>query len=281
MISAFDALALTALGLFGLVFGSLANVIIWRVPRGESIVAPRSRCPVCGHLIRWYDNIPVASWVLLRGQCRDCRAAISGRYPLVEALSGLLWLAAGLRFGYTASTIVSAVLFYLLLVLSFIDLDTYRLPNPIVGVLAVVGILAPAMSQLTGAAAGPLVGTAADGVFSSPLLAAVAGCALGAGVSAAIAGLYAAVRGRTGLGAGDVKLLGGIGLFTGPYVLMALGVGSIVGSIVGIVAAARSREPAATHRVPFGPFLAVGCVVTVLWGPALWGWYLGLVGQGF
>jgi leader peptidase (prepilin peptidase)/N-methyltransferase len=268
---------LATLTLSGLVFGSFANVVIWRVPRGESVVSPGSHCPSCEHAIAWYDNVPVLSWVLLRARCRACGEPISWRYPLVEGMSGALWFAAGVRFGVSVEAIVCAVLFFLLLALTFIDLDTYRLPNVLVATLAAVGAAAAVASQVTGIRAAPLVGLAAEGLLAQPAVAAVAGCALGAGVSALIAAAYGAVRDRAGLGAGDVKLLGAMGLFTGPYVLMALAAGSVVGAVAGLVAATRSGESVAAYRIPFGPFLAFGCVATVLAGPQAWAWYLALL----
>lgn len=266
------------LALFGLLFGSFANVVIWRLPRGESLVSPGSHCPRCGRPIRWYDNVPVVSWLVLRGRCRDCGEPIKWRYPLVEALSAALWALAGVRFGATAATAAAVVLFYLLLVLTFIDLDTFRLPNPLVGALAVVGLMGAIYSQVSGVVAAPLIGVAREGILSNPLAAAGAGLLLGAGVTSAIAAVYGAARGKTGLGAGDVKLLGAMGIFLGPYVLMALMIGSVLGAVVGIVAARRSGESLAAHKVPFGPYLAAGCVVTVLAGPGLWTAYLRLLG---
>jgi leader peptidase (prepilin peptidase)/N-methyltransferase len=268
---------LTSITVFGLLFGSLANVVIWRVPRGESIVSPGSHCPSCGQAIAWYDNVPVLSWLLLRGRCRACGDAISWRYPLVESICGALWLAAGLRFGMSAEAAVCAALFFLLTVLSFIDLDTYRLPNVLVATLAALGTAAALASQFTGVRAAPLVGVAPDGLLAQPALAALAGCALGAGLSALVAAAYSALRDRAGLGAGDIKLLGAMGLFAGPYVIMVLSLGSVVGAVAGTAAAVRSRESLATHRLPFGPCLALGCVATVLAGPQMWAWYLSLL----
>ncbi len=267
-----------SLAFFGLLFGSFANVVIWRVPRGESIVSPGSRCPACGHPVRWYDNVPIASWLVLGGRCRDCGAPISGRYPLVELLSGVLWASAALRFGPSWRTVACVVLFYLLLILAFIDIDTRRLPNVLVGVLAGLGLVGAAFSQLTEAGMVPLVGAARAGVFAMPLVASLAGAVLGMGLSGGIAGAYGALRGRSGLGAGDVKLLGAMGLFIGGYVLVALFAGSLVGAIAGIVGARRSGGELSTHSIPFGPFLAMGGVIAVMVGPWLWHGYLGLLG---
>jgi len=265
-----------SLGLFGLLFGSFANVLIWRFPRGESVASPGSHCPVCEHPIRWYDNVPLVSWLVLRGRCRDCATPISPRYPLVELLSGLLWAAAGVRFGPSVQSLACVVLFYTLLVLTFIDLDTFRLPNAIVATLAIAGLFGAVASQLSGVPIAPLA-AAGTGLLAQPLVSALLGASLGAGISGGIAGLYGLLRGRTGLGAGDVKLLGAMGLFLGPYVVLALFVGSVAGAVGGLIDAARSGESASTHRVPFGPYLAFGGVVTALTGPAAWAWYLSLL----
>lgn len=266
-----------SLGLFGLLFGSFANVLIWRFPRGESVAFPGSHCPICDHAIRWYDNIPLISWLILRGRCRDCSAPISARYPLVELLSGVLWLAAGMRFGFTAQSLLCAGFFYTLLVLTFIDLDTFRLPNAIVGTLALAGTLAAVIAQLTGMPLTPLLHVAAEGWLSHPIVSALTGAALGAGLSGGLAFAYGRARGRSGLGMGDVKLLGAIGIFLGPYVLLTLFAGSILGVIGGIVDANRTGESTAAHRIPFGPYLAAGSVLTTLAGPAIWAWYLSLL----
>jgi leader peptidase (prepilin peptidase)/N-methyltransferase len=266
--------------LFGALFGSFANVVVWRFPRGESVVSPGSRCPVCGHAVRWFDNVPVFSWLVLRARCRDCGTSISGRYPLVETLSALLWLSAGLAFGFTWRAAACVVLFYGLLILSFIDLDTLRLPNTLVASLALAGAVGAAVSQWAGADAVPLVGLGNAGVWASPVFISVLGAAIGAGTSGLIAGVYVLVRGRTGLGMGDVKLLAAIGFFTGPYVLAGLAIGSMVGAVVGVFSALRAGESVSSFRVPFGPFLAAGSVAAVLCGPWLWQSYLRLLGMG-
>ena len=267
---------LVALLVFGLIFGSLANVVIWRFPRGESLSSPGSHCPKCGHDVRWYDNIPVVSWLALRGRCRDCGEPISPRYPAVELLSGLLWLAAGLAFGVSGTTVFAIVLFYLLLVLAFIDLDTKRLPNPIVLALAVVGLVGAAVSQAVGVTLCPVVGVAREGWLSGPLVAALFGAALGGGVTLGIALLYRSVRGADGLGMGDVKLMAAMGLYLGSYSLLALVLGSLLGTIA--VLPALGRGASGKTRIPFGPFLALGGVLAALLGPALWAWYSGVIG---
>lgn len=271
---------LVCLGAFGLLFGSFANVLIWRVPRGESIVSPPSHCTKCGHDIRWYDNVPVFSWLLLRGGCRDCGAPISPRYPVIELASGALWVAAGWVWGITPAAPLAIVFLYMLLVLSAIDIDTRRLPTPLVAVVGGAGLAAAVAAQLTGLPFGPLIGIAATGWLSHPLAASLVGFAAGAGTSIAIALLYRAVRGRDGLGFGDVRLLGAMGLVLGPFVLLAYALGNIIGVLVSVphMLLSTSEGPLSSRSIPFGPFLAVGGVITALWGPAIWVWYLGLLG---
>ena len=262
--------------LFGLLFGSFANVVIWRVPRGESIASPGSHCPRCEASIAWYDNVPVLSWLALRARCRSCGAPIPARYPVVEAASGLLFAVAAIKFGTSWTAIVAMALFWFLLVLSVIDLDTMRLPNSLVGTLAGIGLIAAVAGQVTGAHLAPLVGMPGSGWLAAPIPVALLGALIGLAVSGGLAGLYALVRGRRGLGMGDVKLLAVLGMFLGAYVVMCMFLGSLLGMIVGLLAA-RGRSAAET-KIPFGPWLAAGGVLTVLIGPALWAWYLGLVG---
>lgn len=267
----FFAMSMT---LFGLLFGSFANVVIWRIPRGESIVSPGSHCPSCGQPIAWYDNVPLVSWLLLGGRCRLCAVRISLRYPAVELASGLLFLTAAVRFGVGTRAVFAALAFWLLLVLSVIDLDHLRLPNPLVALLAAVSLVAAAVAHSTGLAVGPLTYETGDAFL--PLTSAAFGALLGAGLSALMAAAYAAVRRRKGLGMGDVKFLGALGLLLGPYVLLALFIGSIIGMIVGLLGGRSVRL--SERRIPFGPWLAAGAVITSLAGPAVWDWYLRLVG---
>lgn len=268
---------IVCLGLLGLLVGSFANVVIWRVPRGESIVSPGSHCPRCEKPIVWYDNIPVVSWLALRGRCRICGAPIAIRYPFVEATSGGLFVAAGLLFDLPVQALFGAAFFWLLLVLSVIDTDTMRLPNPLVGVLAAVGLAGAIVGQASAARLTPLVGVAASGWLSSPLVSGFFGCALGAGLSGGIAAAYGAVRGKAGLGMGDVKLLGAMGFFLGPYVLLSLFFGSLIGIVAGTVGQ-RGKRGLADRKIPFGPWLAAGGVLAATIGPPLAEWYFRVIG---
>ncbi|GAB4273440.1 MAG: A24 family peptidase [Coriobacteriia bacterium] len=287
---AFETLFLVFVVAFGLVFGSFANVVIYRLPRRESIVRPRSRCPSCGSAIRWYDNIPLVSWFVLGARCRDCGEPISWRYPAVEAASGLLFLLAGVRFGLDLRTPVTCFLFWMLLVLSVIDIDMMRLPNPLVALTAAAGGVLALVSQFADVELAPLVGVARQGALSQPLLAALFGVALGVGSTLLISGMYALLRGKQGLGMGDVKLLGALGPFLAGYVIFAFLVGSLLGTLAvvfGQVAVRVSGRAGAEGQtagralrdmvIPFGPFIALGGALAVLVGPEVVAWYVGII----
>jgi leader peptidase (prepilin peptidase)/N-methyltransferase len=257
---------------FGLVFGSFANVVIWRLPRGESLSSPGSHCPKCETPIAWRDNIPLLSWVLLRGRCRSCGEPISFRYPVVELLSGALWLLAYFAFGFTLRGVIAVVFFYVLLILSAIDIDTMRLPNDLVWLLFVVGIFGLLLSVFAGVQAVPLISP--EGGFL-PAIWALLGVVLAVGFALLVSLVYRLARKKEGLGMGDIKLLAVLGLFLGPNALLALFLASAVGAVVGVVSTIRSRGEM-TARVPFGPYLAGAAVFVSVWGPRLLGWYLGL-----
>lgn len=260
-----------SLFLFGLLFGSFANVVIWRFPRGESVVSPGSHCPQCDSPIAWYDNIPVVSWLVLRARCRGCGAGISWRYPFVELLSGLLWVSAWLAFGATPRLALAVIMFYMLLLLAFIDLDTMRLPNILVAYLAAAGLLGVAITVLSGVPYAPLI----DGPATwSPALWAALGVVAGAGPALLMSIGYSAIRGTNGMGMGDVKLLAALGPFLGPYTLLVLFLGSVFG-VLAVVAAGGGRSK--SRKIPFGPWLALAGVVTAIVGPELVGWYFSLL----
>lgn len=270
---------LLCLAVFGLIFGSFANVVIWRFPRGESLSTPGSHCPECGHPIRPRDNVPIVSWILLRARCRECGTPISWRYPAVETLSAGLWVAAGVAFGPTPRAAVAVVLFYLLLILSFIDLDLMRLPNALVALLAAIGFVAVLAAQLTGILLAPLTLLPADAMVTQPVWSAVLGVVVGAGFLAVVSAAYALLRHRRGLGLGDIKLVAAAGLYVGPYIVLALLLGSLFGLLGSVPLTRGSGEgPITRRRFPFGPFLAAGIVVTALFGPSVMAWYTSVVG---
>jgi leader peptidase (prepilin peptidase)/N-methyltransferase len=262
--------------LFGLLFGSFANVVIWRYPRGESLSRPGSHCPVCESPIAWHDNIPVGSWLALGGRCRACGAWISVRYPVVELLCATLWVLAGVLFGLSLQTVWAVFFFYLLAILSFIDLDLRRLPNGLVGLLFGVGLVGVFISQFTRFRALPLL-SSGTGFWGQPLVAATVGAVAAAGLTLLIALAYARVRHVQGSGMGDVKLLAAIGLYLGPYALLALFFANIIGAAYGVVAARAKGVALRDTPLPFGPFLAGAAIAVTAWGPAVWGWYLSLL----
>jgi len=236
----------------GAIFGSFLNVVAYRLPRGESLSRPRSRCPQCQTAIRPYDNVPILSWLALRGRCRTCKASISARYPLVEAVTGLLCALVVLAKGPDEDAVLGLVLVLLLVPITLIDLDHRIIPNT----LTLAGaLLAPPLVYLTDSPA-----------LVEHLIAGVAGA------SFFFLALLAYPR---GMGMGDVKLAGVLGLFLGAAVGPAIFVALISGTLVG--AAVIARKGAAEGRktaVPFGPFLALGGVVALFWGDAMVDWYL-------
>lgn len=240
----------TVAGVFGAIIGSFLNVVIYRVPEGLSVVHPGSRCPGCGTTVAWYDNIPVLSWMLLRGRCRGCRSSISVRYPAVEALTAGLAVAIALREGPQPSALVLFVFVAALVVITFIDLDWFIIPDAITFPGIVLGF---ALSPLG---------------WSER----VAGFALGFGGLWVVALAYWLVRRREGLGGGDIKLMGMVGALLGPCAaLFTLLAGALSGAIVGI-GLMLVRGESLKLAIPFGPFLALGAVGWVLGG----GRWLGL-----
>ena len=234
--------------ILGLALGSFANVVAYRLPRGESLSKPPSHCPVCDHPIRPYDNVPVVSWLVLRGRCRDCRAAISPRYPLVEAATGALFGAVvWVRWDDTTALVLGLILIAFLVPLTLIDLDVRRLPNALVYPCAALGLV---------------VGTALDpGGEVERLI---------AGAIAFAVFFVAALAYPAGMGMGDVKLAGVLGLYLGREVAVALAAALLLALVVGLAIMARKGVAAGRRTaVPFGPFLAAGAVIAILVGPAL------------
>jgi leader peptidase (prepilin peptidase)/N-methyltransferase len=248
---------LIVLAMFGgLAVGSFLNVVAYRLPRGESLAVPGSRCPSCGTHVRPYDNVPLLSWMLLRGRCRDCHEPIGARYPVVEALSAALAVAVVLVKHTTADRALGLVLVAVLIPVALIDLDQRIIPNRITlpAALAAIGI---------GLALKP------SGVPEQLIAGAAAGGFL----------LVFALAYPKGMGMGDVKLAGVLGLYLGRSVGVAILVSVLVGAVVGAAVMARVgvREGRKT-AVPFGPFLALGGVVALLVGPAIVHWYLHSMG---
>ena len=242
--------------LFGLIAGSFLNVCIFRLPRGESIVWPASRCARCARNLSWYENIPVLSWMALRARCRTCGEPIALMYPLVEIVTAATFAGVYLLFG-TSLLGASRLLFACTLIVLFvIDLQHQILPN----VITIPGIVVGFVLSL----------------FGPPgWVASLIGIVLGGLVPYAIAEVYFRLRGHEGLGMGDVKMLAMIGAFLGwKLMLLTLVLASFAGSIIGLgfIAAGRGR----LYAMPFGTFLAVGAGIAVAVGDSILGWYLSL-----
>jgi len=304
-----DPLPATAVFVFGLSFGSFLNVCIHRIPREISVVTPHSACPQCHHAIRPYDNIPVLSWLMLRGRCRHCNAPISPRYAVVELLTALLFVACYAQFGLTIFTLKYCVFSFLIVGLIFMDAewkllpDAFTLPGLAVGlgfslVAPLNDVVAQVVAGMLRARAGPISWrwlSSADALL---------GAALGASFFYGIAALYLHARGREGMGLGDVKLMAMVGAFLGiRLTVLTIFGASLVGSLFGLVTVltvwmkrtrrrmARNHEPASVARrrawrsartvyshyeMPFGVFLGAMALVALFFGHRLLHWYWGV-----
>jgi leader peptidase (prepilin peptidase)/N-methyltransferase len=256
-----------AVTVLGLLIGSFLNVVIARLPERKSLSKPGSRCPKCGYSLRWYDNIPVLSYLALRGRCRSCRDPITIRYPVVELLTALLFLAVKLRFGASWLLLVRDFPFVAILIaITFIDLETRLIPDPLSLGGLVLGLATAAF-------------TPGLGIVSSLL-----GAAIGFGVFYAIAWFYQWRTGRAGMGGGDIKFLAMLGSFLGPLgVLTTVFVSSVAGTLIGLTYAwfTRKREGGEGSlmkvSLPYGPFLVIGALYAYLLGDLLWSPFMNLM----
>ena len=239
-------------GILGAIVGSFLNVVAYRLPRGESLAHPPSRCPSCGKPVKPYDNIPVLSWLLLRGRCRHCKQPISARYPIVEAGTGLLCALVVLVKGADEDAIIGIVLVLLLVPVTLIDLDHHLIPNKITYPGAVLGIALVAVLE-TDSLVEHLVAAAGAGGFL----------------------LVAAIVQPRGMGMGDVKLAFVLGVYLGRAVVPAIFVALIAGTLIGATIIARMGvEKGRKAGIPFGPWLSLGGVVGLLAGDEIVDWYL-------
>ncbi len=250
---------ITSASILGLMIGSFLNVCIHRLPEERSIVSPPSSCPSCGEGIKFYDNIPVLSFIILKGKCRKCGVKISWRYPAVELMSGVLAALLIYRLGLTVEFLFSYIFCASLIVVSFVDLKHWIIPDEIslpgIVIFFVYSFFSPRL----------------------PWKASLFGILFGGGILAIIAVIYYFLTKTEGMGFGDVKLLAMIGAFLGVEgVIFTLVVGSIVGSLVGLVVMLASKGDTKTP-IPFGPFLSLGAVADVFFGGLLFDLYFGLM----
>ncbi len=245
--------------IFGLCIGSFLNVCIYRLPASKSIVHPRSMCSSCGTLIASYDNIPIISYLWLRGRCRHCRTKISLRYPIVEFLCGLFALGAYLKFDLTIEALIYFLFFAALMVVTFIDLDHRIIPD----VITLPGI--------------PICFAAGFALPTITYKDALLGILSGGGSLFLVAWTYSLITKKEGMGGGDIKLLAMIGAIVGwKGVLFTIFVASLVGTLAGLAVMLQSRK-GLKLAVPFGPFLSIGSITYIFFGTPLIAWYFNLL----
>lgn len=239
--------------LFGITIGSFLNVCIYRIPAKEDIVKMRSHCMNCGYQLKWYDLIPLFSYMVLGGKCRKCKQRISVQYPLIEGLNGVLWLLVFSAFGWSIDTLLYCLLFSGLITLSVIDFRTYEIPlgiNLFILALGLIRVITDYTNWLD----------YAIGSLS---------------VSAFLYLIFLITKGR-GIGGGDIKLMAVCGLLLGwRKIILAFVLGCIIGSIVHLT---RMKLTKTDHVLAMGPYLAVGVMISVLWGERMIQWYLGYIG---
>jgi leader peptidase (prepilin peptidase)/N-methyltransferase len=251
-----DTFNLLAAGLFGLCVGSFLNVVIYRLPLGQSLVSPPSRCRKCGYSLRWFDNIPVVSWLLLRGRCRQCGVGVSWQYPLVELITGALFVLVVWLTPMGPLVASRLMLVCMLIALFGIDLEHQILPNSITLPGIVIGLLFSLIAP--------------PGITD-----ALIGVAIGGGMLYAVAYGYYLWRGEDGMGMGDVKMLAMLGAFLGwKAVLVTLILASFAGAFVGLGMMSLQRG-GMKYALPFGTFLALGAVAAMFVGDPLIAWYAG------
>jgi leader peptidase (prepilin peptidase)/N-methyltransferase len=254
---------MTAIFLFGAaalgaIIGSFLNVCVHRLPRQQSVAWPPSACPNCGHMLAWYENVPVLSYLVLRARCRKCRAPISARYPIIEALTALMFLVGTWYYGPSLLLAQRLLFGCVLIVLFAIDLEHHLLPNVITLPAIAIGFI--------------------FSFFTEPgWVASLIGIGLGGGLLFAVAEAYYRIRNEEGLGMGDVKMLAMIGAFLGwKLTIVALMMASFTGTLVGIGVLASGRG-GMKFALPFGTFLALGAAIAATVGPDLIEWYRGFL----
>lgn len=252
--------------LLGTIVGSFLNVCVHRLPRNESVLKPRSKCPKCGHAIAWYDNIPILSWLVLRAKCRHCQAGISWRYPLVEAITGTLFLLVFLRFEYQVATPVYMALSAGLVLVTFVDFDDWTIPNEVTFPGIPIGIACSLVEMFY-----PESGFYVPGPFV-PVFNSLLGALVGGGALYVLDKLSLVLLKKRGMGFGDVKLAAMLGAFFGLGVLLIIMLASVIGSIVGVAMIAvkgRQTEEQEGHYLPFGPYLSLAGLIVMFLGRSI------------
>jgi len=265
----------------GATFGSFLNVVIHRVPNGESIIFPNSACPQCKNSIKPYDNIPILSWLILRGKCRMCRNPISPRYPAVELLTALLFVLVFWQIGLNVFLPVALIFVTAIVALIFIDAENMILPNVITYPLLVfalfVRLIYPlffSVSYFADFKIYPLNLMESYPVWVTSLFGAVLGGLIGGGSLWLVGELWKRLRGVDAMGLGDVKMMFGVGALLGwQLTLLSIFLGAFSGAIIGVFLIARQKEKDMQTQIPFGIFLGIGSIISLLFGEQLVKWY--------
>lgn len=279
-----DDVTIWILAAFSFAFGSLIasflNVVIWRVPRGESIVSPPSHCPKCNTPIRWWCNIPVLSWLFLRGKCANCKEPIPFRYILVELIGGALFFCAFWRYGYFAP--LAWVWIALMIVGTFIDFDHQLLPDFVTVGGMIYGVVVSTAFWALESFTSVEISNIAPECFKIHPLQSLIGLAVGFGLLWLVRFLGSAAFKREAMGLGDVFLMGAIGAIFGvKAIVVTLILSSLYGSLVGVAMIALSKTRIGGFTaIPFGPYICAGCLTWMFYGPDLWAWYMNLLGAG-
>jgi len=273
-------------GVFGAIIGSFLNVVIHRLPREESIVFPNSKCPSCAAAIKSYDNVPILSYLLLRGRCRSCKARISPRYPAVELLTALLYLAVTWRDGLTAALPFDLIFVSALAALVFIDAEHMLLPNAITYPGMVFAVIARAVIPYLGIAPHfddlePLMRGLLHGMpmWAASLIGAVIGGLIGGGSLWLMGWTWEKLRGIEAMGLGDVKMMFMVGAYFGwRLTILTIFLSVLSGSLIGVVLMVRQGKRNLQMLLPFGVFLGIGAIAALLFGSYIVNWYAGQFG---
>lgn len=240
--------------IYGLLIGSFLNVCIYRIPLGKTVVKGRSYCPACGSLISWYMNIPLISFLLLRGKCHNCKLPISLRYPAVELLTALVFVTVWFKYGFSLEAIFVLILFLILIIISFIDFDHQIIPDGLVIIIAFLGFMHLVYELFMGEL---LWYSPLSGVFAASLILVILGSII-----------------PNSIGGGDIKLMAASGFFVGgKLILLSLFIGAVYASIFSLFMVAFKKSSFKT-AIPFGPFLSLGIATSVLTGERLINWYI-------
>ncbi len=245
--------------IYGLIIGSFLNVCIYRIPREESIAWPGSHCPACKHSLKWYDNIPLLSYLVLKGKCRYCKTSISSQYPLVESLNAVIYIIMYVKFGFGVDFIFYSLMSSVLVAIVFIDLKEMIIPDSLVLCILVLSIMHKSINYFLYSISPDLIGS-------------ILGLLVASGLFLAIV-----ILSRGGMGGGDVTLVGALGFVLGvKYILLNIFLSFILGAIISIILLA-TKIKTRKDPIPFGPFIVLGFFITVLWGQDIINWYINLL----